>query len=236
MMFRFAFALALVAGTALLAQAHFVFVVENGTKIIFSDNLEPDTKVSMAKVEAGLKLFARDAAGKQVPVTFKSGKSELTVELPPNTVVVAGSCTYGIIQKGENKPYLLQYFPKTVVTPISTKPTEIKLSEQLPIEVVPVVEGTKLRFRVYADGQPLAKATVAVLESGNAGNKDQKDQKDQKWQSAETDLQGYAPGSYDKPGTYAVRVHRVREVKGTHDGKDYDMAKQYATLVVRFER
>lgn len=226
-MLRFALALGLVAGSALLAQAHFVFIVDNGTKIVFSDSLEPDTKVSMAKVEAGLKLFARDASGKEVPANFKSGKSELTVELPPNTSIVAGSCTYGIIQKGENKPYLLQYFPKTIVGPISTNPSEFKLSEKLPIEVVPVVEGTKLRFRVYADGQPLAKATVAVLIGGN---------KEEKWDSAETDDKGFAPASYDKPGTYAVRVHRVRDVKGTHDGKDYDMVKQYATLVVRFDR
>ena len=94
-----------------LAQAHFPFIVpdEKGTtaKVVFSDTLDPDTNVNIEKL-ANTKLTLRDATGKESPVEWKKGEGFYSLTIPGSgTRVVYGITDYGVLQKGDAKPFKL---------------------------------------------------------------------------------------------------------------------------------
>ena len=76
-MYRAFGALVVAIGSVSVAQGHFPFIVPEGkgetAKVVFSDSLEPDTKVNIEKL-AGTKLVLRDAAGKETPLEWKKGE------------------------------------------------------------------------------------------------------------------------------------------------------------------
>ena len=63
-----------------VADAHFPFVVPDdkgeSAKVVFSDNLEPDTNVNIEKI-ANTKLTLRDSNGKDSPLEWKKGDGRL---------------------------------------------------------------------------------------------------------------------------------------------------------------
>src|SRR5689334_17717882 len=107
------------------AHGHFTFVVPEAdgasAKVIFSDDLKPDTAVNVEKI-AGTKLMLRDVAGKDSPLELKKGDGCYLVNLPGSGPrVVFGTTEYGVSQKGDAKPYLLVYYPKALVGDVPAK-------------------------------------------------------------------------------------------------------------------
>lgn len=204
--------------TAAPAQAHFIWIVPDAregahAKIVFSEGLEPDEAVPVEKI-AATSLHVRDAAGRVVPLESKKGEHAYLVDLPDESpAVVGGVCRYGVLQRSQDKPFLVNYYPKLIRGEVQAA----KAWDQLRLEIVPQGEG---RFQVVFDGKPAAEAEVVVL----ASTADKKE-------TLRTDASGEFKMQSAEPGLYGIRARHVEAVAGEHDGKKYEEARHYATLV-----
>lgn len=203
-----------------IAQGHFPFIVPDSTgtaaKVVFSDSLEPDMNVNIEKL-ANTKLTLRDGGGKESPVEWKKGEGFYAVNVPgTGTRVVYGITEYGVLQKGDAKPFRLTYYPKAVFGMATD--TAATVGEKLPLEIAAVGGGGKVKFQVMRAGKPLADSEVSVMVP-NSSKKDVKTNKD-----------GFTP-EFDAPGRYAVSAKLIEAKPGEHAGKKYDEARHYATLV-----
>jgi len=147
-MFRFMGAAIVLIGATISAQAHFVFVVPDAKDagkaiVVFSDDLNVDDALTMDKV-GGLKLQVKDTGGKLTDAKIEKEKHNLNVSVPGSgSRVVFGSTPYGVMAKGDAKPYLLSYHPKAIIGEIPADGG--KLGGTTP-ELVPVVAGGKVKF------------------------------------------------------------------------------------------
>lgn len=211
---------ALVVGlcAAAAAQAHFPFVVPDdkgqSAKVVFSDNLEPDPNVNIEKL-ANTKLTLRDAAGKESALEWKKGEGFYAVNVPgTGDRVVFGVTDYGVLQKGDAKPFKLVYYPKAVLGAANAT----ALGEKAGLDVIADGASAKVRFRVLAAGKPVADSEVTVLLPG--GNK----------KAVATDKDGYTP-AFEGAGRYGVYAKLIEAKAGEHGGKKFDEIRHYATLV-----
>ena len=201
------------------AQGHFPFILPAAdgasAKVVFSDELKPDPDVNIEKL-AGTKLFLRDSGGKDAPLEWKKGEGCYEVKLPGTGArVVYGTTEYGVLQKGDAKPFRLVYFPKAIVGVPAAK----AIGEPLKLEVLAATEGGKTRFQVLHAGKPAAEAEATVLVPGE-GKK-----------AVKTDKDGFTP-AFAATGRYGVFA-RVTDTKaGEFAGKKYEETRFYATLVV----
>ncbi|MBX9581783.1 MAG: DUF4198 domain-containing protein [Gemmataceae bacterium] len=205
-----------------VAQAHFVYLVpaEDGSavKLVFSDTLDPDTNVNIEKV-ANTKLTVRDAAGKETPATMKKGDGFYEVAVPgAGSRVVYGVAEYGVLQKGDAKPFRLAYYPKAVLGGPADKP----VGGPLKAEILTDGGAGKVRFRVLHDGKPVDGAEVSVLVPGS-GKTERK--------AVKTDAQGYTE-PFAAAGRYGVNARVTETAAGELAGKKYEETRHYATLVV----
>lgn len=224
---------AVVVGLAAAAavQAHAVYIVANlgdastQVTVVFSDDLNPDPRVKDAtwKKFDGVKLSARTASGKIIAVKPEKGEACLkatiraTAPTPDDPRVIYGSIDYGVSTKGE-KSSRVRFHPKAIVGPIPADGGT--LGEACGLEIVPKVEGGKVRFRVLAAGKPVKDAAVTVLLPKD-------DQKD----TATTDEAGWTP-AFDGTGRYGVTVRRVEPTAGEVNGTKFEQTSDVATLVV----
>ncbi|AWM41158.1 Nickel uptake substrate-specific transmembrane region [Gemmata obscuriglobus] len=217
-MYRMLGAVAVALSAAGLSQAHFPFVVPDAkgdsAKVVFSDALEPDPAVNIEKI-ANTKLTLRDAGGKESALEWKKDDGFYAVNVPGSgDRVVYGVTDYGVLQKGDAKPFKLVYLPKAAIGTATAKPVGAKLA----LEVAADGKAGALRFQVLAAGKPLAGSEVTVmLPSG--GKK-----------AVTTDKDGYTP-AFDATGRYGVYAKHVEAKAGEHAGKKYDEVRTYATLV-----
>lgn len=200
------------------ANAHFPFVVPDGkgesAKVVFSDNLEPDTNVNVEKI-ANTKLTLRDAAGKESPLEWKKADGFYAVNVPgKGDRVVYGFTDYGVLQKGDDKPFKLAYYPKAVIGNANAKP----IGEKLALEVAAEGASGKVRFQVLAAGKPVAESEVTVMLPD--GTK----------KAVKTDKDGYTT-AFDGVGRYGVYAKHVEVKAGEAGGKKFDEIRSYATLV-----
>jgi uncharacterized GH25 family protein len=200
------------------ASAHFPFIVPDdkgqSAKVVFSDNLDPDEAVNIEKI-ANTKLTLRDAAGKDAPLEWKKGDAFYAVNFPGTGDRVAfGYTDYGVLQKGDSKPFKLAYYPKAVLGAAGAKP----IGEKLALEVAAEAGAGKVRFRVLAAGKPVAESEVTVLlpEGGK--------------KAVATDKDGYTPG-FEGAGRYGVYAKQIEAKAGEHAGKKFEEVRSYATLV-----
>jgi uncharacterized GH25 family protein len=203
---------------AAAAHAHMVYVVPakdgQSVTVVFSDTLDPDEKVKMDKL-TGLKLLAR-ADGKDAAVECNRGDHSFTAKLTKTPATVHGTAVYGLLSRSE-KPTLLVYHPKAVFAGADAKAATV--GEAAVLEVVPVTESGKTRFRLLAKGKPVADAEGTILLP------------DGKKEKVKTDADGYTPG-FPQTGRYAAYVKLTETKVGEHDGKKYEEVRHYATLVV----
>ncbi|MBX9623415.1 MAG: DUF4198 domain-containing protein [Gemmataceae bacterium] len=210
----------LAAGLA--ADAHFVFVVPaagdpSKVVVVFSEDLEVDENVPADRLK-GLKLTGRFEGGKEAPVELKPGKSCLAGEVGlAGPRCVHGTLVFGVTQKGKDRPFLLAYHPKAVYP--GADPKAVALGDKVAAELVPVVAGREVRFRLLGGGKPVAGADVTVLRPDGGKGK------------AKTDADGLTP-AYPAAGRYGAWARHVIPGAGEHDGKKYEEARHYATLVV----
>lgn len=201
-----------------VANGHFPFVVPDdkgeSAKVVFSDDLEPDTNVNIEKI-AGTKLTLRDAGGKEAPVEWKKSEGFYAVNVPGRgDRVIYGATDYGVLQKGDDKPFKLVYYPKALIGTAAAKP----IGEKQALEVVAEPAQGKVRFQVLAAGKALAESEVTVMVPGG-GKK-----------AAKTDKDGYTT-TFEGAGRYGVVAKRVEAKAGEHAGKKFDEIRSYATLV-----
>ena len=206
-------------------QAHFVFIVPDAKNpqkaiVVFSDELAADANVSIDKI-AGIKLQIRDSAGKDTPLTATKAEHALALELPgKGKRIVFGSLDYGVLQKGDSKPFLLRYHPKAIFGPADG----VKVGDKLPLEIVPSIVKDKVRFLVLSRGRPLVDAEVTVMRPADA--------KDEK---VKTDKDGLTP-AFEAKGRFGVWIRASEAVAGESDGKKYEEVRNYATLVVDIDQ
>lgn len=214
---------AVVLVTASAVSAHFPFLIPDGPskgKAVFSDNLKPDKDVPVDRI-ANTKLVLI-ADGKETDLAWALDKTAncYTFEVPGSgSRIIVGTTDYGVLQRGDSKPFWLHYYPKAVFGDVSN-PEQAAAGDRVPLELVPIAAGGKLRFKAVASGKPLAKVNVNVLVPGETKGTD-----------VTTDDAGLTP-EFDKPGTYGAQVRQVEAKPGDRDGKKYDEVRHYATLVV----
>ncbi len=214
------FAAVLLAGLlAATAQAHFVFILPSKdaatAEVVMSDDLAVDEAIAGAKI-AGAKLFVRDSSGKDVAIETKQQKHSLTAVLPGSGPRVAfGTVNYGVMQKGEGKPYLLAYHPKALLGTSTAEPVGAKV----PAELLPVREGSKVRFKLLAAGKGVADAEVNVMLPDGSKAK------------LKTDKTGQTE-AVEGSGRFGAWARFFEAKSGEVGGKKYEEVRNYATLVV----
>src|SRR6516165_4244547 len=106
-----ALSIVLFAGPA--ARAHFIWIVPDrdgaAAQVIFSDTLKPDDAKLLAKISK-TELFARTHDKKPLPLKWTEGKESYRVAPPERKpLTLTAVCTYGVVQRGEGDPFLLNY-------------------------------------------------------------------------------------------------------------------------------
>jgi len=199
-----------------LAQAHFPFILPNesgsSVKVVFSDSLAPDPAVKIDKLDA-TKLFTRQAS-KDVPIEWKKGESWLEAKAPDASRVVFGVTEYGVLQKGDAKPFRLVYYSKVNLVPDA--PT---VGSPLVVEIVHAKTGTKSKFQVLVAGKPAEGLEVTVMLPGD------------KSESVKTDKDGFTT-AFEGTGRFGVVARRLEAKAGEYAGRKYEEVRSYATLVV----
>lgn len=206
-----------------IASAHFAYIVPEGPnkgRIVFSDNLKADEKVPVERL-ANLKLqVVSQGKASDLSSTLDKKANVYRIEVPGETPrVVVGTISYGVLQRGDAKPFLLKYYPKTIFGSWSTT-AEATAGNSVPFEITPIREENKLHFQVSLKGQPVAKAEVSVLIPG-----------EEKAKTVTTDEKGLTE-AFDKLGQYGIQSKNSEASSGEVDGKKYDEVRHYATLVV----
>ncbi len=218
---RFLLSAAVVIAVVTSATAHMVYVVpaadgkEVAITVVFSDNLEADEKVDIAKV-GGLKLTGRYGTGMENEIALTAEKHALKGKMKGIQPQVAyGSVDYGVVAKGDAKPALLKYHPKAVLAGTDEKSATIGKAS---IEIVPVVEGGKVAFRVLVSGKPVPDVEVSIVTP------------DGKKEKVKADKDGRTP-AYEAKGRYAAYAKYSESTAGVAGGKKYEEIRHYATLV-----
>ena len=225
-MIRLCFVLSFVFILAPAASAHFPFLVPDGPskgKAVFSDTLKPDDKgVPVDKIATTKLVVLTAGKSAELPLTLDKAANCYTFEVPgTGSRIVVGTTDYGVLQRGEGKPMWLRYYPKAIFGDIPTV-ENATAGKLVPLELVPVVDGGKLKFKALAAGNALVKAEVTVMIPG-----------EEKTKVVVTDDAGMTTG-FDKAGTYGAYVRKVEEKSGEQGGKKYEEIRNYATLVVAF--
>jgi hypothetical protein len=200
------------------AQAHFVFVVPtaDGVRVVFSETLETDDAVTVEKL-TGLALTARSADGKDVPLTLTAGKHDFTSTLAEVPHRVHGSVAYGVMKRGEGKPYLLQYHAKTLWP--GCVATYAMLGETASAEIVPTFAEGRTTLTVLANGKPVPNAEINLVDS------------DGKKEKVKANDQGVTAPLALK-GCFGAWVKIIEAKSGeTPDRQKYEEIRHYATLV-----
>ncbi|MGL6074228.1 MAG: DUF4198 domain-containing protein [Fimbriiglobus sp.] len=208
-----------VASVPFVSLAHMIYIVPQPDGktafVIFSDNLEPDPKVSVDKFKE-IKVTAKQTGDKADPIVQNRADHHLIVELPEGAKALHSKYIYGLSTKSE-KPSLLVYHPKTVI-PGATN-IESTVGEKAELEIVAVTADGKTRFQLLAKGKPVADAEGTVMMPG--GQKE----------PVKTDKEGFTSG-FDNKGRFAVSIKHMETKAGEYQGKKYEEIRHYATLVV----
>src|SRR5262249_51360142 len=132
------------------------------------------------------------------------------------SVVVVGSCTYGVLGRPKQTPFLLRHFPKA----LAGSPDDLNKMHphgKLPLEVVATFEEGLVRLVALRDGKPVPKAEFVTVDANLATVKRRADE---------------GGGATWKPparGPYAVYTRDPRKEAGEARGKKYDEIRDFAT-------
>jgi hypothetical protein len=201
--------------------AHFIWLVpdaanSNKAKAVFSDSLSPDSNVDIKKI-GQTKFFVRNASGKVSATAATLGENFYQLgQLPDDVRVVAGACNYGVLQRGDSKPFLLNYYAKLMLGSAD----DTKTLDVLTLDIVPTAKEVG-KFLVLYQGKPVADAEVAILAPDS-----------EKSETLKTDAHGEFAVKTGKPGYYGLRAKHSLAQSGDQDGKKYEEVRSYATLVV----
>ncbi len=156
------FVAALLLGVANLADAHFVWVVPAPggatAQVFISEDLKPSDEVDVGII-GGARLSLRDAEGREIPLTLsRSGPAYATPLSGHSARLVHGSADLGVTARGQEKPYLLVYYPKTILG--DAFDPKAAVGNAAPVEILPVGRAGSLHLKVLAHGKPLPASEV----------------------------------------------------------------------------
>ncbi|MEZ6142710.1 MAG: hypothetical protein R3B84_19280 [Zavarzinella sp.] len=195
---------------------HFLYIVpkEKEIQVIFSDSLEPDENVPIEKIaKFGLMQFEN---GKSVAVALKKKEHHLSAE-PTAPGILHGSVTYGVLKRGEGKPFLLQYHAKAIIG--KQKPA---IGKSVPVEINWMRDKSGSQLQFLAAGEPVKGVEITVKHSGDKSDK------------FTTDDKGYTP-VFAATGMIAAWGKVSTAKTGELEGMKYEEQRDYATLVVNTE-
>lgn len=197
---------------------HMVYIVSTPDNrhisVVFSDSLEPDTRVDMAKM-SGSKFYSFKGS-KGSELSIEEGRHSFSSKLPKTCDWVMGTAVYGISSRGD-KPALLIYHPKAAVNRKADLSRPQKDSE---LEITVNKNGHDTRFRLWAKGKPVANSEGSLVAPDGTKTK------------LVTDKDGYTEWLHVH-GQYAVYLKHTEDTTGTHNGVMYQEVRRYATLVIR---
>jgi uncharacterized GH25 family protein/N-acetylneuraminic acid mutarotase len=219
-MLRSLTSIALLLITTSAASAHFVFVVPDkdghSAQVILSEDLRPDDEVPIAII-GSTKLTSTDNGGHDSALSLKKADHAYTVDFAAQPRVIHGVSELGVVKRGEAKPGVITYYPKTILgDPFDSK---TRLGKSAPIELVPVGQAGKMKLLFLFDGKPVPDAEVDVISPDGTGRK------------VTTDKEGDTP-AFEAAGRYGAWARHVDATAGELNGKHYDEIRQYATLVI----
>jgi N-acetylneuraminic acid mutarotase len=221
MMKRFLVLICVVLLVRSRAGAHFVFVVPQSdlvtSKVIVSEDLQPDADVDIGIISK-LKLVSADLKGNEMPLKLEKIDHAMAVDLSGiGTRIVHGSVELGVEQLDKSKPFLLVYFPKTILGDAFNPATHLK--GDLPVELMAIGAPGKFHFQMLAAGKPVAAAEINLILPDHTHQK----------------LIANAKGEtedFTTPGRYGLWSRNVAVAAGERDGKKFEEIHRYATLVV----
>jgi hypothetical protein len=215
---------ALLAVAAVPAQGHFLFIyvgppAEAGrtAEVFFSDVADAGDPRFVDKV-AHTQLWLQ-TPGKEIrPLKVHKTIDRLRAFVPMSgTVVVAGSCEYGVLARPKQVPFLLRYYPKA----IAGSPAELNHLGPVgktSLEIVAALEGDQIQLTALHDDKPIPNAEFQTVDIKLANDK------------VTAGADGRASWKPPAPGRYAVYTHVTTKTPGEVGGKKYDEIREYATL------
>lgn len=210
----------LAAAAAQTASAHFVFVVpdpaKTTAKVILSEDLTADDDVPIDLI-GGTKLIVRDASGTQTPLKLKKGEHEYLVDIPgTGSRVIYGITELGVRQRGNSKPFLLIYHPKTIIGDAFDQTTLLGTSAVA--EIVAVGKPGQVKFEMRARGKAQAGLEINLILPDGTHKKMTTDQ------AGQTD-------ALTLQGRYGAWCRYVEPAGGERGGEKFDETRHYATFV-----
>src|SRR5262249_46800152 len=193
--------------------AHFLFVrilppAEGGraAEVYFSELAEAGDPRFIAKI-AHTQLWLQTASGKFEPLKVHQAPDRLRAWLPyAGSVVVVGKCRYGVLERPNQKPFLLRHFPKA----IAGNPDQLNKARphgQLPLEIVATIEEEKLCLVALRDGKPVPQAEFTTVDS------------ELKNEKLTADAAGQVVWKPPAAGNYSVYTRHTTKESGEVDGK-----------------
>ena len=205
-----------------VASAHFPFLhlkpAENGPPelhVYFSESAVPDDPALLDRL-LGAEVWQLSKDGEPTPLTLKKGEASLTASPTSAGPAAFGFIKdYGVISRG-GQPFLLQYYAKTFSGHEAWKTSTAK---SLKLDIVPELKSDELTLTVLWEGKPLPNAEV-VVEGGI------------EFIEGKADEAGRFTCKVPDPALYSIRAKHVEAKPGERDGKRFDDARHYSTLVL----
>jgi N-acetylneuraminic acid mutarotase len=218
-------ALAVVTSAA-TAQAHFLWIApdssakEKRVHVYFSETPEPDDPALLSRLR-GLKVEQISASGKSQELQVKPADDSLVATpVGKDSPQAYGlNYTYGIHSRN-GETYLLVYHARMYPDGGNDHWNVPASDQRLPLEVVPSLAHGKLTVRTLWHGQPVAGAEVKAVAAGGTESE------------GKSNAAGEFAVAANEAGRYAFRAKYVEQINGEREGKKFQSARHYSTLVV----
>lgn len=208
-------------------QAHFIFLIppESNAKqptvqVVFAEQPEPDNAELMKRITS-TKLFL-NSEGKSKPVAYQTKGAAFVAKLPPKYQgVVEAVCTYGVLARGDNDPFLLNYYAKTIVQNTDNRKSLSQTSKRLTLDVVLAKDGSQTG-QVLWQGKPVADAEVVINAPSLRRKKTLTNSKGE-----------FQFPKLPKNELIAIRARHIESKSGEYQSKKYKDSRHYTTLTFR---
>ncbi len=214
------------------AYAHFLWLLPQAegknnaarVQLYFGEAAEPDDPDLLKKL-TDIKVWEKSQKGQLQTYQLTAGDDSLFITPEPKGAGRAAyglDHTYGVITRGDSQ-FLLKYYAKAFPQKSQRVWDKISCSEQLPLEIVPVLKGEEVTLQVNWNGKPLADAELKLIGPETSS----------KTVTATTNAKGQFQTKLTD-GVYSIRTKYTEEKKGEHNGDKYDTIRHYSTLTLPF--
>ena len=227
----------LIASLALSAApsaAHFVWVTTLPAEadglaahVWFSETAEPGSDRLIAKI-AHTEAWSRTPNATEPeklalkPITGDAGGALVGLVGAKPPLAVDAVCRYGVFSRGEIA-LLLNYYARHLSVRTADDLAALARAERLDLDIVPQLDGEKVKLTVLWKGKPAAGAEVIVHVPGGGE------------QELKTDDQGQVAFDAARAGSYGLRAKFVEpDSAGEHNGDAYSEAWHITTMTVVF--